>query len=62
MAVATFEPQFSVHKEFYQLHHSTLELTRVAMLLTLTDENKANQFASRPLKHITLEGMLHYSK
>jgi hypothetical protein len=45
-----------VHKDFYQLHHSTLEPTRVSMLLTLMDKGKASRFANRQLSDITLEG------
>ena len=46
----------AVHKEFYQLHHSTIELTRVSMLLTLIDEGKAGLFANRKLSEISING------
>ena len=45
-----------VHQEFYQLHHSTLELTRVALMLQMIDEGKAAMFKDRQLRDITPEG------
>ena len=45
-----------VHKDFYQLHHSTLELTRVSMLLMMIDNGKASSFANRSLEDITFKG------
>ena len=48
----------NIHKEFYQLHHSTIELSRVSMLLMMLDMGKATSFANRNLKEITLKGII----
>ena len=46
-----------VHKEFYRLQESTIELAVVGNLLLAIDEGRAHQFKGRNLRDITLDGM-----
>ena len=46
-----------VHKEFYRMQESTLELAVVGNLLLAIDEGRAHQFKGRNLRDITLDGM-----
>ena len=46
----------ALHLEFYQLHHSTIGLTRVNMLLTLMEKEKAGLLANNRLSDITIDG------
>ena len=46
-----------VHKEFYRLHDSSIELTKVARLLLSVDEGNAKKFNGRRLSEITIEGL-----
>lgn len=46
----------ALHLEFYQLHHSTFGLTRVNMLLTLMEKEKAGLLANNRLSDITIDG------
>ena len=52
----------SVHREFYRLQESTLELAKVSKLLIAVDEGKASQFAGKKLDEIELNGNKHYKR
>nr|CAI5870125.1 unnamed protein product [Callosobruchus analis] len=43
-------------KEFYRLHESTVELTKVSKLLIAVDAGKVSNFAGKPLKEINVDG------
>ena len=44
-----------VHREYYRLHDSTIELAKVGKLLYTVDEGKASQWAGRSLDEIDLK-------
>ena len=46
----------TVHRQYYRLHESTLELAKVAKLLMAVDEGKAATLAGKGLDEISLEG------
>ena len=46
-----------VHREYYRLQDSTLELAKVSRLLMAVDEGNAGQFAGKKLSEIDLDGM-----
>ena len=46
-----------VHKEFYRMQESTIELAVVGNLLLAIDEGRAHKFKGRHLRDITLDGM-----
>ena len=46
-----------VHREYYRLRESTVELTKVARLLCAVDEGKAHNFSGKTLSEITIEGL-----
>ena len=46
-----------VHKDYYRLPQTTLELAVVGNLLMAIDEGRAHQFKGRNLRDISLEGM-----
>ena len=50
----------NVHREFYRLRESTVELTKVARLLLAVDEGKAHNFAGKSISDIDIEGE-HYN-
>ena len=41
-----------IHKEFYRLQESTIEMALVRNLLVAVDEGKANRFKGRSIRHI----------
>lgn len=45
-----------VHREYYRLKESTVELTKVSRLLLAIDEGKAHNFAGKKLSEIDVEG------
>nr|CAI5839771.1 unnamed protein product [Callosobruchus analis] len=45
-----------VHREFYRLHESTVELTKVSRLLLAVDQGKAHTFAGKSLEDIEVKG------
>ena len=45
-----------VHKEYYRLQDSTIELAKVSKLLLALDEGNADKFQGKRLDEITLEG------
>ena len=45
-----------VHRDFYRLHESTVELAKVSKLLIAVDEGKAHQWAGKKLDEIEIEG------
>ena len=45
-----------VHREYYRLQESTLELAKVSKLLMAVDEGKAGNFAGKSLSEIDLKG------
>ena len=45
-----------VHREYYRLHESTLELAKVSRLLMAFDEGRAGELAGKSLSEIDLEG------
>ena len=47
----------NVHRQYYRLHESTLELAKVSKLLLAVDEGKASQFSGKKLDEITVEGL-----
>ena len=46
----------SVHRQYYRLQDSTLELAKVSKLLLAVDEGNAGNFSGKKLNEITLEG------
>ncbi len=46
----------SVHREYYRLHDSTLELSKVSRLLLAVDEGQASKFHGKKLSDINLDG------
>lgn len=51
----------SVHRNFYRLQESTLELAKVSKLLVAVDEGKASQMAGKKLDEIGLNGNNWYT-
>ena len=47
----------NVHRQYYRLHESTLELAKVSKLLLAVDDGRAGQFAGKKLDEITVEGL-----
>ena len=45
------------HRQYYQLHESTLELAKVSKLLLAVDDGRAGQFPGKRLNEITVEGL-----
>ncbi|KAK9688430.1 hypothetical protein QE152_g35338 [Popillia japonica] len=45
-----------VHRDFYRLHESAVELTKVSRLLLAVDSGQANKFAGKKLNEIELSG------
>lgn len=45
-----------VHRQYYRLHESALELTKVAKLLMLTEKGKVGRWTGKSLTELTLEG------
>lgn len=43
-----------VHREYYRLHESTIELAKVGKILTTVDEGKTTQWAGKSLDEIDL--------
>lgn len=46
----------SVHREYYRLHDSTLELSKVSRLLLAVDEGNATKWQGKKLSEINLDG------
>lgn len=46
-----------VHREFYRLHESTLEIAKVSKLLLSVDSGKINEWAGKSLADINICGM-----
>jgi len=44
-----------VHREYYRLHKSTLELAHVSKILTVVDEGKISQATEKSLNDIEVE-------
>lgn len=44
------------HREFYRLHESAVELTKVTRLLIAVDKEEVNKFTGKKLGEINLEG------
>ena len=44
-----------VHREYYRLHESTLELANVSKILTVVDEGKISQATEKSLNDIEVE-------
>ena len=47
-----------IHKEFYRMQESTLEMAVVGNLLMAIDEGRAHQFKGKNLRDITLQGIV----
>ena len=47
-----------VHREYYRLRESTVELSKVSRLLLAMDEGKSQNFAGKKLSKIKLEGII----
>nr|CAI5856621.1 unnamed protein product [Callosobruchus analis] len=45
-----------VHREFYRLHDSSIELTKVSRILLALERGEASKFAGKPLNEIALNG------
>lgn len=45
-----------VHKLFYRMHISTIELAKVSKLLIAVDEGKAHEFAGKSMEEIAVDG------
>ena len=46
-----------IHKEFYRMQESTLEMAVVGNLLMAIDEGRAHEFKGKNLRDITLQGI-----
>ena len=46
----------SVHREFYRLHESTVELAKVGSLLIAVDQGKVRKYAGKELNDISING------
>lgn len=46
----------SVHREYYRLHDSTLELSKVSRLLLAVDEGNSSKWQGKKLSEINLDG------
>lgn len=46
-----------VHREYYRLRESTVELTKVSRLLLAIDEGNAHNFTGKKLSEINIEGV-----
>nr|CAI5849483.1 unnamed protein product [Callosobruchus analis] len=44
-----------VHREFYRLHESAVELTKISRLLIAVDKGEANRFAGKRIEDISIE-------
>ena len=47
-----------IHKDFYRLHNSTIEMEKKLRLLLAIDQGKANQFIGKKLEDISLDDFL----
>lgn len=47
-----------IHRDFYRLQESAVELTKVSRLLLAVDKGEANKFAGKSLKDINVDGKL----
>lgn len=47
----------NIHKDFYRLHESTIEMTKVSKLLLAVDKGEASKFAGKQLDEIDLNDM-----
>lgn len=45
-----------VHRDFYRLHESTIEIAKVSKLLLTVDQGETSKFAGRSLEEIDLNG------
>ena len=45
-----------IHREFYRLRESTVELTKVSRILLAIDEGKAHNFSGKKISEIDIEG------
>lgn len=45
-----------VHRDFYRLHESTIEIAKVSKLLLSVDQGDTGKFAGRTLEEIELDG------
>ena len=48
-----------VHREFYRLHESTIEIAKVSKLLLAVDSGRAGCWAGKSLSDINIDGKLH---
>ncbi|XP_050505686.1 uncharacterized protein LOC126892429 [Diabrotica virgifera virgifera] len=46
-----------VHREFYRLHESAVELTKVSRLLIAVDKGEASRFAGKRIEDISIEDL-----
>lgn len=49
-----------VHRNFYRIHHSAIELTKVSKLLMAVDQGKATEFAGKTLDELNVEGKYYF--
>ena len=47
----------NVHRQYYRIHESKLELAKVSKLLLAVDSGRASQFAGKKLDEIAVEGL-----
>ena len=45
-----------VHRDFYRLHESTIEIAKVSKLLLTVDQGETSKFAGKTLQEINLNG------
>ena len=45
-----------VHRDFYRLHESTIEIAKVSKLLLTVDQGETSKFAGKTLAEIDLNG------
>ena len=48
-----------VHREYYRLHGSTIEIAKASKLLLAVDSGRAGCWAGKSLSHININGKLH---
>jgi hypothetical protein len=47
-----------IHKDFYRLHDSTIEIAKVSRLLLAIDAGKAAKFKGKGLEDINIDGII----
>lgn len=51
--------ELQIHKSFYRLHESTIELSKVSRLLMAVDAGQAAKYCGQKLDDINIDGGYH---